>query len=347
MQIREKVLISELTTMRLGGEAKYVVTLETVDDIKSAYAFAAEKKLPTWIMGGGANTIGQDEGFDGVILLNQIKGIEVLAENGEELLLKGMSGEIWDDLVDFACQKGYSGIEAMSAIPGTVGAAPVQNIGAYGQDLSQTIEYVEAYDIKTKEFCKIKKDEMQMRYRKTRFNTGDDAGRFLITAVVIKLHKTELKPPFYNSLQRYIDENKVKDFSPRNIRKIVSKIREEKLPDPKKIASSGSFFQNVYLDKAEADIAEQAGIPIWRSDDGKGKINGGWLIEQCGLKGKLIRGMRVSDKAALVLINESAKSYADLAAARAEIMGLVAEKFGFALRQEPVEIPPVKIMETK
>lgn len=345
MQIREKVLISELTTMRLGGAARYVITLEAIDDIEPAYAFAAEKNLPTWIMGDGANTIGHDEGFEGVILLNRIKGIEVLTEDKNELLLKAMAGEVWDDLVEFACQKGYSGIEAMSAIPGTVGAAPVQNIGAYGQDLSQTIEYIEAYDTKTRSFCIIEKAAMQMRYRKTRFNTGEDAGRFLITAVVIKLHRANLKPPFYNSLQRYVDEHNITDFSPLSIRKIVNEIREEKLPDPKKIASSGSFFQNVYLDKAEADIAEQSGIPVWRSDDGKGKVNGGWLIEQCGLKGKLMRGMRVSDKAALVLINESAKSYADLAAARTEIVGTVAEKYGFVLRQEPVEIPAASIKE--
>ncbi len=347
MIIKENVPISSLTTMRLGGNARYVVYVSSAEEILEACEFAAKKNLPYWMMGGGANTIGYDEGFDGVIILNQIKGIEILGENGQELLLKSASGEIWDDLVELACEKGYSGIEAMSAIPGTVGAAPVQNIGAYGQDLAQTVEYVEAYDTQKHEFCKIEKPEMQMRYRKTRFNDGEDAGRFLITAVALRLHKDELQPPFYNSLQRYIDEHQITDFSPMSIRKIVTKIRAEKLPDPKEVASSGSFFQNVYLDKDKADVAEQNGIPVWRSEDGKGKINGGWLIEQCGLKGKILHGMRVSDKAALVLINESAKSYADLAAARAEIVERVAEKYGFVLRQEPVEIPAAKERETK
>ena len=120
---------------------------------------------------------------------------------------------------------------------------------------------------------------------------------------------------------------------------MVSIIREEKLPDPEKIASAGSFFKNVYVDKESADEAEKKGIPIWRSADGSGKINSGWLIEQCGLKGKEMFGFRVSEKAALVLINESAKKYSDLAQARAEIIDAVRKKFGYTLEQEPVEIP--------
>lgn len=157
-------------------------------------------------------------------------------------------------------------------------------------------------------------------------------------AVTVRLSKGRLNPPFYNSLQRYIDEHHETDFSPMNIRKMVSTIRSEKLPDPEKVASAGSFFKNVYVDKAGADAAESQGIPLWRSEGGGGKINSGWLIEACGLKGKAMRGIRVSDKAALVLINESAKSYADLAAARGEIVGAVAEKFGLVLEQEPVEM---------
>ena len=157
-------------------------------------------------------------------------------------------------------------------------------------------------------------------------------------AVTVRLHAKNLEPPFYNSLQRYIDDHKETDFSPQNIRRMVSIIRNEKLPDPEKVASAGSFFKNIHVDKAGADAAESQGIPLWRNKDGGGKINSGWLIEACGLKGEIMRGMRVSDKAALVLINESAKSYADLAAAREEIVGTVAEKFGLVLEQEPVEM---------
>ncbi len=324
--------------MRLGGAARFVLEVESKDDAVEAFRFAKERGLPVWMMGGGANTLGHDEGFPGVVILNKLRGVEIVREENGEMILRGMGGEIWDDFVKFACERGYSGIEAMSIIPGTLGAAPVQNIGAYGQDIAQAIESVEAFDTQTGEFVTLGKDEMNMSYRHTRFNTGEDAGRFFIVAVTVKLKEGELEPPFYNSLQKYIDEHGETDFSPKNIRKMVSEIRSEKLPDPEKVASAGSFFKNVYVDKAGADAAEAQGIPLWRNEDGSGKINSGWLVEACGLKGKAMRGIRVSDKAALVLINESAKSYADLAAAREEIVGAVAEKFGLVLEQEPVEM---------
>lgn len=351
MKIRENVPISTLTTMRLGGVARFVLEVETPEDVRTAYNFAKERGLPVWVMGGGANTIGRDDGFDGVIILNKIKGIfvrlgdknfpiEGLAETefDEEITLTGMGGEVWDDVVDFACRHDYTGIEALSKIPGTLGAAPVQNIGAYGQDVSQVIEEVVAFDTKTQKFVTIKKSDMGLEYRKSRFNHGADLGRYFIVSVTMRLKKGQLVQPFYNSLQKYIDEHGETDFSPMNIREMVSAIRGVKLPDPEEIASAGSFFKNVYVDKNGADAAEAQGIPVWRAEDGRGKINSGWLIEQCGLKGKELYGFRVSDKAALVLINESAHSYADLAKAREEITDSVFGKFGYHLEQEPVEI---------
>lgn len=337
--------------MRLGGATRYLVEVEQEDDIRAAYEFARGRGLPVWIMGGGANTIGRDEGFAGVIILNRLKGIFVQqgdklvaaqdlddAELGDELIVVAMGGEIWDDLVKFAAAKGYTGIEAMSMIPGTVGAAPVQNIGAYGQELSQVIESVRAYDTRSGEIVTLTKPEMKMGYRTTRFNTGEDVGRFFIISVTLKLRRGELEPPFYNSLQRYIDEHGVKDFSPASIRKMVCEIRDQKLPDPEKVASAGSFFKNVRVAPEDVESVKTKGMPVWVNADGSGKLNSGWLIEACGLKGKEMYGFRVSDKAALVLINENAKSYADLAKARQEVIDAVREKFGFVLEQEPVEI---------
>lgn len=351
MKIRENVRIAELTTMRLGGEARFVLEVETPEDVPEAYQFAKERGLPTWVMGGGANTIGRDEGFDGVIIQNMLKGLFVLVDGAEvdahnmdaaglsgEIVLKGMGGEVWDDVVEFACANGYTGIEAMSKIPGTLGAAPVQNIGAYGQDVAQVIEKVEAFDSEIGKFVTIEKKDMGLEYRRSRFNHGVEAGRYFIVAVTLRLKRGQLGPPFYNSLQRYIDEHGETDLTPEKIRKIVSTIREDKLPDPKIIASAGSFFKNVYVDRAGAEQAEAKGIPVWRDAEGGGKINAGWLIEACGLKGKELHGFRVSDKAALVLINEHAQSYADLARAREEITDSVFGKFGYRLEQEPVEI---------
>jgi UDP-N-acetylmuramate dehydrogenase len=230
----------------------------------------------------------------------------------------------------------------MSAIPGTVGAAPVQNIGAYGQEVSQTIESVKAYDILNQKVVTFSRDEMNFSYRKSIFNSGDTAGKYLIISATFVLKKGDTPQPFYRSLQSYIEENNVTDFSPASIRECVMAIRAAKLPDPKEEASAGSFFKNVYLSDSEADIAESRGIPVYRKTlpDGthENKVSSGWLIENAGLKGKEFYGMRVSDKAALVLINESAKSYADLAKARQAVIDAVYEKYGYTLEQEPMEL---------
>ena len=251
-----------------------------------------------------------------------------------------MGGEVWDDFVEWTCSRGYSGVEALSKIPGSVGAAPVQNIGAYGQDISQVIESVEAYDTKTGELVVIGKEDMKMSYRSTIFNTGKDAGRYFIVAVTFVLENEEhLEPPFYNSLQSYLDEHNITDYSPMSIRKAVSAIRAEKLPDPATTPSSGSFFKNIYLSDEEAEDAKKKGIKVWEKPDGKKMINSGLLIEMAGLKGKILHGMKVSDKAALVLINDSASAYSDLTNAKNEIIDTVRKKYGFTLEQEPVIIP--------
>lgn len=360
MKILENIPIATLTTMRLGGPARYVIEVTAPEEIPEAFEFATEKNLPVWIMGGGANTIGHDEGFNGVIILNRLHGIEILGEDKtQEMLLRGMGGEVWDDFVQFSAEQNYSGIEAMAAIPGTLGAAPVQNIGAYGQEIAEVLDSVEVYDAKEKKFKTLKPSDLQMGYRKSIFNQPENKGRYFIVAVTVRLKKGQLKPPFYTSLQRYVDEHQETDFSPKNIARMVTAVRKAKLPDPKQEASSGSFFKNVYLSDAEAAEAQAKGIEVWQkgatkneendaSEDGDGSkadeeksenvINSGWLIENAGLKGKTFHGMRVSDKAALVLINDSAKSYADLAKARAEIRKIVHDKYGYELAQEPVEI---------
>ncbi len=339
MKIIENVPISSLTTMRLGGNARYVVEVETLADVKSAYDFAGEK--PTFILGAGANTIGHDEGFSGVIIINKLKGIEVLSQTADEVIIRAMGGEKWDDFVAYTTERGYSGIESLSAIPGTVGAAPVQNIGAYGQDISHVIESVDAYDTKTGELVVIGKEEMNMSYRSTIFNTGKDAGRYFITAVTFILeNEATLSPPFYGSLQKYLDEHGITDYSPASIRKAVMAIRAKKLPDPATTPSAGSFFKNIYLSYEAAGKAEEKGIKVYTKPDGQKMISAGCLIEQAGLKGKEFYGFRVSEKAALILINESAKKYADLEKARAAIQKIVKEKFGFLLEQEPVELVP-------
>ena len=340
MKIRENVPIAELTTMRLGGPARYVIEIEEDKDLAEAYHFAQDKNLPTYILGSGSNVIGRDGGFDGVILVNRLRGIYVIDSDQMSIRLCAKSGELLDDLVEYSVKLwngdgfGYSGIEALSKVPGTVGAMPVQNVGAYGQEAKQVLHSVCVYDCRDNCFKHMMADELDLGYRHSIFNTGDGVGRYFITSVTVELRKTQLTPPFYTSLQAYLDERGITDYSPQAIRDAVAAIRASKLPDPAVEASAGSFFKNVYLDETEAKAAEAKGIPVW---DG-GKVPSGWLIEQAGLKGKDYFGMRVSEKAALVLINDHAKSYSDLAQAREAIVSAVFEKYGYRLEQEPMEI---------
>lgn len=359
LKIEENVPIRNLVTMRIGGPARFVITVTSKEEIPEAFQFAKERNLPVCVLGGGANTFAKDEGFDGVIILDRIMGISEVerpegkrsdgesSEGGDIAYFKAYGGEQWDDLVTYVSERGYSGIEAMAGIPGTAGAAPVQNIGAYGQEVTQVIVSVDAYDTKTGEFVVIPASEMKMSYRKSIFNSGENVGRYFIYATTVRVKKGQLTPPFYRSLQAYVDEHHETDFSPLNIARMVKAVRNSKLPDPEKIASAGSFFKNVYLTDEEADEAEARGIQVWRNAKEVGPdspekrtnlVNSGWLLEEAGLKGKVFHGMKVSEKAALILINEDAKTYADLAAAREEIANIVFEKFGFRIEQEPDEI---------
>lgn len=338
MKIRENIPIKNLTTMRLGGNARYVIDITSAEDLPKAFKFTTEHNLPTYIISGGSNTIAKDENYDGVVLLNQIKGVEIIEKTASSLQLKVGSGEVLDDLCAKFSEKGYTGIEALSKIPGTVGGAVIQNSGAYGQDISKVLISAEVYDIKTQKIMNIKKADIKYGYRTSIFNSSRK-GKYFITAVYINLEKGEIKGPLYRSLQDYLDKNHMSDRSPAIIRQAVCAIRDTKLPDPEFIPSAGSFFYNVTVtpNEKKAFLEKYPDAPIYKIGD-SWEIASAWLIDQAGLKGKLINGFRVSETAPLVLIKESAKSYSDLAAAREEIISTVKNKFNITLQQEPEEI---------
>ncbi|MCL2280892.1 UDP-N-acetylmuramate dehydrogenase [Candidatus Saccharibacteria bacterium] len=335
MKYQENVSLATLTTMQLGGFAKYVVEITTEKDLVAAIEFARERDLPWFVLGGGSNVIGRDDGFDGVIFLNKIKGIEVVSRNNNEFLIKCGSGEILDDLVAYSVSRGLTGIEAMSAIPGTVGGAVFQNSGAYGQDLSQVLVNVTAYDSEKQTFVVFDYDQLNLSYRQSIFNSSAKS-RYFITTITIKLRPGQITGELYKSLQIYLNERGITDRDPATIRRAVTDIRAGKLPDPAVEPSAGSFFHNVTLTNDEATKlrAEYPNAPIFTMNSQE-VLAAGWLIEQCGLKGKVLHGMRVSDKAALILINDHARNYADLAAAREEILATVKTKFNVTLEQEP------------
>ena len=339
MDVMTNISLRQYTTMKLGGEARYMATADSPGDVVSLYRNARKENLPIFVLGGGSNVITHDEVFEGIVLLNKIKGFEIISETDETTDVKIGAGEVWDEVVEKAIGLGLQGIEAMSGIPGTAGAAPVQNVGAYGQEIADTLISLEAYDSKTDTIVTISADECDFSYRNSIFR-DKEKGRYCILNITLRLNKAEPKPPYYASLQRYIDENDIREVNLSVIRVAVLNIRSEKLPDPAELPSAGSFFKNALVEKWKLEELqkEYSDIPNYTMSDGRYKIPTGWLIDKAGLRGYRSHGMRVYEKNALVLVNDSATGYDDLAAIREEIVQIVFDKFGIKIEQEPLEL---------
>ena len=339
MDVMTNISLKQYTTMKLGGEARYMATADSASDVVSLYRNARKENLPIFVLGGGSNVITHDEVFEGIVLLNKIKGFEVISETDETTDVKIGAGEVWDEVVEKAIGLGLQGVEAMSGIPGTAGAAPVQNVGAYGQEIADTLISLEAYDSKTDTIVTISADECDFSYRNSIFR-DKEKGRYCILNITLRLNKAEPKPPYYASLQKYIDENDIREVNLSVIRVAVLNIRSEKLPDPAELPSAGSFFKNALVEKWKLEELqkEYSDIPNYAMSDGRYKIPTGWLIDKAGLRGYRSHGMRVYEKNALVLVNDSATGYDDLAAIREEIVQIVFDKFGIKIEQEPLEL---------
>ncbi|MDB5167199.1 MAG: UDP-N-acetylpyruvoylglucosamine reductase [Candidatus Saccharibacteria bacterium] len=339
MDLHPNIPLKNFMTMRLGGPALFMAEAQTPEEIAEIYHFANSRSLPVFVLGGGSNVVANDQGFAGVVIHIRIPGFDVIADDLNSTTVRVGAGEIWDETVKRTVDMHLSGIEAMSAIPGTTGAAPVQNVGAYGQEIADSLQSLTAYDSQTDTFVTLQNADCDFSYRDSIFR-GSEKGRYVITSITLKLSKSSPQPPFYDALQKYFDDHGVHAFTQEIVRNAVIDIRTNKLPDPKLLPNSGSFFKNAIIEdwKLNELRTSYPDMPAYDMGDGMLKLSTGWLIEQAGLKGKVIHGMRVHDKNSLVLINESAGSYADLANAREEIIGVVRDKFGVQIEQEPLEI---------
>ena len=329
--------------MRLGGMAAYLVNVHDRYEIEQAIVWALEHNLPVLMVGSGSNIIWRDEGFPGLIIVNKILRFEEQQEDDENYYVTVGAGENWDSVVERTVAKGMTGIEALSLIPGTAGATPVQNVGAYGQEIAQTLVSVEAYDIQTKQMLTIAGMDCAFGYRTSRFKAAD-RGRFFITAVTLHLLHQNPQPPFYKSLQQYFDEHSIRDYTPAAVRQAVIAIRQSKLPDPAAVANNGSFFANPIIPEGmlaqwQADFGGMP--PHWPATEGYVKVPAAWLVEQVGLKGihDAETGMATWPNHALVLVNEHAQTTAQLLQFRQKILDAVKQKFGIILQQEPELLP--------
>jgi len=337
MDIQQDVPLSSYSTMRLGGPADNMVSVDSKEELTEAIEWAASKNMPVIVIGEGSNIVWGDEGFEGLVIVNRILGFEKISEDEVSATYKIGAGEDWDTTVGKLVDLNLSGVECLSLIPGKAGATPVQNVGAYGQEIAQTLVSVEAYDTQEKAFVSIANHECGFGYRTSRFKTNDK-GRFFISNILLKLNKSLPAPPFYAVLQAYLDERGIKQFTPKIIRDAVIAIRSEKMPDWHKIANNGSFFANpiVSLEKYAELKTKYTGIVAWPYERGY-KLSAGWLLETAGLRGyhDPETGMATYEKSALVFINERAKSTADLLKFRQKITDKIKGMFDIELEQEP------------
>lgn len=342
MQINQQVSLTQHSTMGLGGPAKYLCEVTSRTELTEALGWAQQQQVPTIMIGDGSNIVWRDEGFPGLVIVNRLLGYEAYKEDESNTYITIGAGENWDSVVERSVSAGLTGIEALSLIPGTAGATPVQNVGAYGQEISQTLATVEAYDAETAGFVNLQASDCGFGYRTSRFKTTD-RGRFFITAITLHLTKGNPMPPFYASVQSYFDENGITEYTPEALRQAVIHIRSLKLPNPAIVRNNGSFFANPVVDEAVFKrLSHQYDpLPHWSAGEGKIKLSAAWMIEQIGFKDihDPETGMATWPRQPLVLVNEKATSTAQLITFRQKILDAVQAKFGITLEQEPELLP--------
>ena len=325
--------------MRLGGTARYACTITSEEDLLTAVDWASKNHLPLRVIGIGSNIIWRDEGYPGLLIINKIEGCEIL-DDGVGVVLG--AGTNWDSAVEWSVNSGLSGIESLSLIPGTVGATPVQNVGAYGNEIKDVFVSLRAYDMHQKSFVTLDKESCDFGYRTSRFKTTD-SGRFIITSVTLALRLEPPKAPFYDSLQVYLNQKSIHTYSTQIIRDAVIAIRSSKLPDPAKIANNGSFFANPIVSVAQYNILKKEfdSIKGWPVGEHMIKIAAAWLIENAGFGDFHDKetGMATWHSQSLVLINEHARNTADLLTFKQKVVTAVHQKFGILLEQEPELLP--------
>lgn len=344
MQIVPSVALNNYSTMRLGGMADFLAEVRNRDELKEVWNWAKEKNLPVIMVGGGSNIVWKDSGFQGLVMVNKLLGFQITEQPDGSRMVDIAAGEPWDSAVARTVTAGLTGIEALSLIPGTAGATPVQNVGAYGQDISQTLQLVEVFDAQTGEFTTLKPEDCGFGYRASKFQT-EFRGRYFIVGIRLRLQYGNPEPPFYGAVQAYINANFEPDqpITPQVLRDAVITIRRSKLPDVETVANNGSFFGNPVVDedKLQVLLKEHVDMPHWPLPEGGAKIPAAWLIEQCGFKDyhDEATGMATWPHQPLVLVNEHAQSTSDLLAFRQTLVDAVQAKFGIALKQEPELLP--------
>lgn len=332
----EGVLLAPYTTLKIGGPAAGMVVVRSREDVREACELAVEQDWPVFVLGEGSNIVVQEAPVRRLVLKMEIPGFEVTAEDDESTTVVLGGGEHWDDVVARTVEMGLAGIESMSMIPGTTGAAPVQNAGAYGQEIADTLVEVEAYDMREQEFVVLDKEACGFGYRTSRFKT-DLAGRYVIVGVTLRLSKRPPAAPTYASLKRWMEEHEIAEPTLAQIREGVMAVRSRILPDPSVVPNAGSFFKNPIVSEAKLRELERrfGELPSYKYGDGY-KLAAGWLLDECGFKGQEHFGLKLWGAHAMVITNPNGAGYDDLMKLVELMIDTVHERFGVKIEPEPL-----------
>lgn len=332
MIIKENISLLSYNTFGIDAKADYFIEYSSVKELQTALQSEIVKSNRMLHIGGGSNLLFMKD-FNGVILHSAINFIKKVSEDADVVMLEAGAVVNWDDFVAYTVENGWGGVENLSLIPGEVGASAVQNIGAYGVEVQDVIVEVNAVEIETGEPKTFSVEGCQYGYRESIFKK-ELKGKYIITSVVFKLQK---QPEFklnYQHLEAEVLKNG--DINLQNIRQTIIAVRESKLPDPKIFGNAGSFFMNPVISKAHFNelLAQYPQMPHYFVSETEEKVPAGWLIDQCGWKGKQIGNAGVHDKQALVLVNKGGATGAEIVYLAEQIQASVKSKFGIELRAE-------------
>ena len=334
MTIQKNISLKQFNTFRVEAFAKYFCEVNNLSELKSLITtdhFENEQKL---ILGGGSNILFTKD-FNGIVIKNCIGGIEVISESKDNVLLEVGAGHDWDELVEYTVNNGFYGLENLSLIPGTVGASPIQNIGAYGVEVKDVIESVKGLSLESFEQKVFSNSECNFGYRDSIFKTKLK-NKFIVTSVVFSLSKNGKVNTNYKAIENYISEKKLSKVTPSEVRNAVIAIRRSKLPDPREIGNAGSFFKNPVIsnNKYEEIKSNYSDLNGYQVDDSSVKISAGWLIDKCGLKGKRVNDVGVYEKQALVIVNYGNSTGGEILEFSDLIISNVYNKFNIELVKE-------------
>lgn len=334
MNIIENYPLLKLNTFGIDVKAKYFTSINTINELIEATKTNVFKDLELLILGGGSNILFTKD-FDGLVILNNIKGKEIISQNQQSIFLKIGAGENWHELVMYCVDNGWGGIENLSLIPGNTGTAPMQNIGAYGVEIKETFLELEALEISSGKIVKFNNSDCEFGYRESVFK-NKMKNQYIILNITLELKKNPVLNINYGDVKAILESQNIKNPAIKEVSNAIIRIRQSKLPDPKKIGNSGSFFKNplVSLNQLELIRKNYPNVVNYEINENEFKIAAGWLIERAGWKGKKFNNYGVHEKQALVLVNYGLANGMEIFDLSEKIILDIKDKFGITLERE-------------